>query len=474
MTKLLHPSMRRLILRRLRLALLEKEGGMLMQVLVLIVLFSGLVGLILLLHLMQYRFIRQDVHRARAEYLAEAGVYAMMDHLQRDPTAWAGVDTLLSVRSEGDVRVQVEPFGGYLWLRATSRVNRSRAVLQALVGQRPGAPYETAIYQWDTESSLNVAGEAHVKGDVVVGPRGLITSSFRGFPFTGSVDGTVFTTPDLEPPVLDLTLLEVTLAQGLTLLAAPPPNSALSLPEGIPPLLQEQDVHVVPGDLILGPADSLFLASARTVVATGTIEVVGPLSFAPGVRLIAGETMRLSGQIVGRDGLFIGREGVDLRGVRRCSGQFLSPRLIRVAGATHLDYPSVLYVGGEATDVDGGLVLADQAQVDGIVVHPPLEEEPVLRRGRIIVGDQAQVRGAIVNGHETELHGLLEGTLLTYQLYFYDSPSDYVNWLRDATVDVSQRPLEYLVPLGLGAAETPRLHVLRWYDHHRVDRSSPT
>jgi hypothetical protein len=38
-----------------------------------------MIGLVLAVYLVQYRFIRQDVHDVQARYIAEGGVYAAID-----------------------------------------------------------------------------------------------------------------------------------------------------------------------------------------------------------------------------------------------------------------------------------------------------------------------------------------------------------------------------------------------------------
>lgn len=439
----------------------EERGSGLLATLLMITVVAVLIGAVVTLHLAQYRFIRRDAHRLQARYAAEAGVYIAIDSLQRNPF-WRPARAVMNLPEEQTSRVSVERFGGYLFIRSEALYRRSQSTVRALVAEVPPADFHKAVYLWDIESSMHVAGTTDITGDIVVGSRGLKKSAFKRRRFTGQLEGAVHKIPDLKEPFFDGHFLHGTLDDlerylGGSSPTVPPADEERPLAKHLP---GENRVHRVAGSLRLTEADSLLLRDPVTVVAQGNLTLEGPLHFQPGTVFIAGQTLSIKEEITGREGLFFGRRRLETSGRMHLSGQFFSRESVHVAAEAYLDYPSVLYVAGEAAEQGGGITVEDDAVVNGTLVHPPLGTEPAIPQGRIIIEPAAQVRGAVFNAHETEFHGTLYGALLTHQLYFYESPTSYVNWLKDAVIDVSERPIKYLLPVGF--ARVPRLAVLRW------------
>jgi hypothetical protein len=433
----------------------EQAGSSLLVTLVLITLMTAMISAVIVLYLAQYRFIRRDAHRLQARYAAEAGVYVALDSLRRNPY-WRPVDTGFDLPEGQMSRVTVEAFGGYLYIRSTAPYRRSRGTVRALVGEIPPAAFHNAIYLWDTESSLHVAGTTRITGDIVVGRRGVQQSTFKRRRFTGRIDGQVHQVPDLKPPFFDALERYLVGSPG----SSPPPEERLPLAKRLP---GENRVYLAAGSLRLTEADSLLLRDPLTVVARGDLTLEGPLRFQPGTIFITAQRLTIGGAVTGYEGLFFGRESIEMSGAVYLSGQFFSRKDIRITDEAYLRYPSVLYVTGEAAETGGGIFVEDGAVVDGTIVHPPLDPPPAIPRGRIVVEPAAQVRGAVFNAHETEFHGACYGALLTHQLYFYESPTSYVNWLKDAVVEVDERPIPYVLPLRFSL--TPRLAVVNWEVH---------
>lgn len=443
----------------------EEEGKSLLLTLVLIAVLTILVSSIWALYLTQYRFLRRDAHRLQARYGAEAGVYWAIDSLQKNPM-WTTPGYDLSLPGDQRSRLTIEPFGGYIFIRSESHYRRSRSVVRVLVGEAPPVAFDHAVTMWDGTSSLQVAGDTHIRGDVVVGRRGLEQSTYRRRRFTGDVDGTVHAVDDMEPPFFDEAFLQrsVTMLDSLIDAAAALDGGEEDRHERVPYWMPTANpTYVVTDDLVLTEADSALFSGPVTVVAQGNLILRGTLDVKRGSILLGGNGLFLEGGVRGRGGLFYGRTGVRIEGAVRCGGQFLSRRFVHVGASAYLVYPSMLYVTGEAIAEGRTIWLEAGAAVNGTVVHPPVSPEPDIPRGRVVIEDGALVRGGLYNAHETEFHGTLLGSLLTYQFYFYESPTSYVNWMKDSRVDVSERPIQYLVPLQF--REAPELVAFHWDVH---------
>ena len=64
-----------------------------------------------------------------------------------------------------------------------------------------------------------------------------------------------------------------------------------------------------------------------------------------------------------------------------------------------------------------------------------------------IIEEGAIVRGVYFNSGITEHKGKILGTLLTQNFQFYESPTSYINWIREGEIDLSLRPRKLAIPL---------------------------
>lgn len=438
----------------------EEDGGALPAVLALITVLVTTAGVIAAINLLQYRLIRRDVHRVEARYAAEAAIYLALDSLAHN-VAWQRADTLLPVPTGYTARVEVEPFGGYTVVRSTVTVQSVVYRLRALAGEVPADLFHSALVVTDTESVVSICGRSRVTGSIRVGERGFRAVPYRGRRFVGSVEGEVFRIPDLDRPYFDvqpvllvLDAFEQMLEDALTggeEDARPPPT--IGLPS-------ENLVRAFASDATLTAADSLWLATPTTVLVRGDLTLEGPLYLPAGTQFVAGGTLRVGGALAGGPAVLYGKQAVVVDEGVTAALQVLSRRRIHVAPGAHLQFPSLLYVAGEGAAIGEGILVDSSAVVDGTVMHARLPEEPRSPRGLVTIKPHALVRGAVFNPHGTQHQGRIHGSLVTHRLYFYDSPTHYVNWLLDAEVDVSARPWPYLLPARF--SERPVYEVLAW------------
>lgn len=431
------------------------EGSALVAVLAVVTLVTVLMGTVLAVQVVEHRFFRRDVHRVQARYLAEAALYLALERLQNDPS-WRADSAAVPLPDGSRGVVAVASFGGYLRVRAAARRGRSRHTVQALVGAAPPEAFSHAIYLWDAPTRVVLAGGARVVGSVVVGPQGIGGGAFEGRRFTGAHEGAVLTHAVVAAPSFDARYLEAGRVACAAFEGARPGGGA-TIPA---PVYGE-------GDLRLTAADQGRLEHPITVAAAGDLVVEGPLTFPAGTIFSAGGTLVLRGAVRGREGLFCAGQDVVVGAGVQAAGQFLAGAQVAVGGDAYLSFPSLLYAAGEAVPGRAGIVVADRAAVDGLLLQAPRKAPSEQLHGHVVIGTGATVRGAVYSAHETELHGTLYGSLVAPRLYFYASPTGYVNWLRDAVIDVSQRPGGLVVPLGFGAS--PRLAVLAWQTHTRED-----
>lgn len=441
----------------------DDRGGALATTLVVTTLLSLAVSLAFTAALGHGRFVRQSVHRLQAQYAAEAGLYTALETLRQRRLLWPADSVFVLPRNQRS-RVSVEPFGGYLLVRSVAEAGRSRFTLRALVGAEPPTGFRRALVVWDPSVPLTLNGAVHVRGDVVVGERGLDTSStLGGHPFTGRIEGDVLRAPTRQPPFFDPALFDETVARCEALLdrrtaAAPdsPPRYTRSSRAARMP--SENPVRLAGRRTAFGPADSLLFREPVTLVAPGDLTLHG-LRLEPGTIVAAGGRLTLS-DLTGEQSLFFAHDSIRISGPTRLSGPFFSRTHISIGRGVRLTYPTVLYLTGDAANQGGQIHLAGNGVVDGLVIHPSVDPPPRASYGRIVIAPGAIVRGAVFNGHETEIHGAVHGALVTRRTYLHraETGTHYVNWIRHALLDARARPAPFLVPLGFSLR--PRLAVL--------------
>lgn len=448
-----------------------EDGSALVTVLVLVAIASTLVGLVLSHAALRHRFVQRDVHRLQARYVAETGVVRALDRL--DGTL-RPLDVVLDVEGEGGqtipCSVHVEPFGLLARVRATASVRGERWTIGALAGMTPPPAVENALVFGDDRSNLTLTGSTRVTGPLHVGARGVETSSLRGQRFTGAIEGDVDRDPQVALPTFDDAGQNV-LDRAGRWLRSPPPGARASWENPARAARHNgRRVFYVDGGLSLSAADQSVFDAPALVLATGDVSLEGALTLAPGSIVVAGRTLRVAGDVRGSNVLLVGRKGVFAGGRIRLSAQLVSESQIAVGGEARFDDPSLAYVERP----DGRVRLSGTAHIDGWVLVPNTSDDVSNRDPEVVVSDSASVRGALYNVATTELHGTVLGSVLARRFAFYQSPTHYVNWVKDAVVDVTRRPAPFVAPFGFDAS--PRPQIITWSNEQRPfgSPSSPT
>ncbi len=456
----------------------SEQGSALVSVLTIVVILTIMVGTILSVETIQQRFIHRDVERLQLLYEAEAGVYRAMQLLRENPFLEVS-DTLLILTENLASIVSIESVGGYYHIRSTTGppndIRQRQMVVLATVAERVPSEFRRAVYLWDKTSRLNVAGRTVINGDIEVGQRGVSQNTIAGIRYTGESNGVSRFNPEITPPFFDDRLLQRSLSDfdraisdSLQRINAYAKNAEVTSSVLLP---GELPIYFVEGDLLLTPADSALLIHPLMVIASENLEIEGPLRYAAGSHFLAGNRVRLQGQIQGENGVFYGRQSLSTSDNTAISGQLLSRREIVIRDGSYVFYPSLLFLGGSVDDYTGTIDIQGKSIVEGSLIHGHLLEEPKEARGHIIIGKDALVIGGIYNPYGTELHGTVHGSVLTHHFFFYRSPTRYVNWLLDVSIDTALRPENFHVPLLFNA--NPDLIVIDWEVSHPTSVFAP-
>lgn len=432
----------------------NEDGSSLIAVLIIITIISLLIGSVMMGMVIQNRFIQRDIDQLQLRYTAEAGIFHFLadSTLSILPLADSLVVHLFD--STEKAIIEVEPFGGFL--SVTSRVNSRKDAksIRTLVGNQPTTVFRNAVVLGDMHSTLNLTGGTNIHGDIAVGPLGVQRRAFKGKRFEGSVKGNVLKSEESVFPEFDKTLIQAEIAYCDSLLTSPP-DRAIPLKKGKINFsnvdeINPGEIFIVNGDLEINSSKELILPENIMLIVTGNLVLKGPVVFSSFSRFIAGKNLIITGEFQGRNAIFYAGENLEIEGESSLAGQFIANNEIIIKGDTYLRYPSLLYLKGEVDEGirSGRLELSGSSVVEGTLLIPGPEEAITEDETRLVVSEGSTVIGSLYNTGQTELHGRVLGSVLTLQFYFYHSPTAYINWLKGATVNVEERPENYVIPIG--------------------------
>lgn len=443
----------------------NEEGSALATVLVIAVVISLFIGAILSGIVLQSRFIQKDINSFKALYVAEEGVYRFLNEYSITDNFQANQTVILSNGDEAEITAT--PFGGFLDVESTTQIYNQQRTVRVLTGDKSSSVFRAAIALGDTNSALTVTGSTVVKGDMITSGRGIQTESFKGVPFRGSLEGI---RPQFNEenaiPILSTNLFELQelafneLFENQNLRRF---NSQYNGSSSLVPNLQKDTLYYTENTEWISNQRVLFPMDL-VVIVDGNFIINGDYQFSPFTKVIVRDTLLVGGAVSGKNVLLYAGKSIQIGGGASISAQVLSEGTIAIRDDAYLKYPSLVYSSKEFYEEGAREVINIRGQsiVDGTVIYPIQTNTFNQDLFRVRIDTNATVRGSIYNLGQTELLGTVLGTVITNQFYFYDSPTSYINWLKDVTIDVSQRPENYVLPFGF--TDSTNYAILDWYE----------
>ena len=389
------------------------------------------------------RFIQKDINKTKAIYAAEEQLF---EYLNNPETQHSGI--------------QIEFQNGFERVQSSAIVGNTSITVQAIVGETRNRPFQLSTVVLDSRNTLTLTGNTILKGDYAISNNDITTSSFRGFPFRGTLEGspardTVSVNLDYSKYQQKYEAYEALFEEAnLNRFQIRNINSIQA------ELTQNDTIYVSESiELELGVE---VLSESITLIVDGNLSLSGSMNLPDFSEIIVRDSLILSDSLIGNFIQIFAGDYLTIKDDVQLSAQVISGGSIEVYDRAYLTYPSVLYsqkdafAGGSTSAIS----LNDQAIVDGTILFP---FEPSLinqEQLKVTVDTTALVRGAIYTKGLTELFGSIYGTVITDQFSFYESPTSYFNWIKDATIDLSQRPPGFVIPIGF--SDSARYEILDW------------
>lgn len=426
----------------------EEQGSALITVLIIALIVALFIGAVLGGIYLQSKFIQRDINRTKALYKAEQQAFEFLN---------SGI----SPDSTGNITST--DFGGYQLIYSSSRVSDQEVKLELLFGAIPDSIFNYAVALKDTNSALNITGSTVIKGDVATRSNEVSKSTFKGFPYRGTFEGEA-RKENMNKffPSFDYSSIENQLETFESFFAERDVDRFLAsslneLEESI-----EGDTVYFEDSQEWELSEVLLISKKAVVIVNGNLSITGNGNLGEFTTFIAKDSLSIGGSIKGTHNLVSAGMVIEIKDQAQINAQLLSRGRIIIKDKAYLSYPSLVYSTtttylGEQPEV---IHFQDESIVDGTVMYPIETGTFNQEQFRIKVDENAIVRGSIFNLGQTELDGSVFGSAFTKQFYFYESPTTYINWLKDSEIDHSQRPEEFVVPMGF--SDSTRYIVLSW------------
>ena len=460
--------------RNIFLALEAEEGYALASVLYLVTILSLLAASIVAIKYYANQGALLEIAKVRCDYAAESGIARALSSMSPKEALSSVIENQkilnFHFEDECEAAVEVNRWGAYLRFKSLGNYGKLTSRRSALVGELPGAPYKNALVFASSGHQLILAGSSSIKGSVVTGLPGTATGNLkdRTSPIKVPIEGNVRKEALPLLPEFDVTSIRGELNEFDKMLSDPSDevrsgrrrivvdkvgNYSLSeITDSIDQILLNGSITLT-GKISRKDAPLYIVARGMVILASG-IQLNGLIS------VFSSSTIEIEKGAIIDQAICYSRKSIRLQEGADISCQCFAPS-ITLETRSIARYPSILLSLTE-TDHDSAkqeIILKGGAKAEGSVAILSagniFQPEPLLS-----LNEGSRVTGAVYSDRKMTLDGVVEGTVLTKDFYFYEAPTMYLGWLRSGVIDRTALPSGFLCPSG--GSSNSELAVLDW------------
>lgn len=442
--------------------MIDEKGSALSTVLIMLVIVTVFLGAVISGVFIQNRFIQQNINASQARYTAESGIYLFLvrtsyTDIVSDTTASFVID------DNNKAIITARPFGGFIEMYSTADYKGQKKIIRVLIGEEASDVFQNAVVLGDTTTELSVTGRTSIKGTILTGQFGVRTTNFKGYSFSGSLEGVQEKKKGALLPVYnsDFIAAQLEAFEYHFQKKSYPVAGYMNLFDSS---LSAGDTLYFFENIFWNDENYIKMPDDITLFVSGNLIVNGNIELGMFNKIVVRDTLQISGNISGQHTLFYAGKSLQIGGAAKISCQCISGNEIVIRDDAYLQYPSFLYTEQEynSTPQNEIIHIRGNSVVDGTIVYPAGQNQFSTENFKIKIDEKALVRGGIYTLGQTELSGKVYGSVLSRQFYFYESPTSYINWLKDVDIDISQRPEDYVIPVGFN--NRPKYKVIEWME----------
>lgn len=443
-----------------------EDGYALASVLFLVTVVSVLCAIILRVELGERRTLLKNIDIIKSQLASENGIVLALALIQSQPSA----DSTFSMSFDdgSSVNVEVYPWGLFTGVRSQGLSHKCESLRSALLASSLTDSEKKAFVLGNLQHGLVFTGSAKINGDVAVGPMGVSTGNLRNYsapraiPITGkksTLSGPQWfvDTLDLSHHVLNVKIL-VSLARRFN--ANQDNSNNVMECKGLLDLRQINDaiVYVFCSgpltlmDTIMRRVPPLYIVAHGAVSFRPDVFMSGPISICSTDSIVVPPSVSITNSILTSEkSILFQSEG---------SLQLFSP-IIHLSSSAVARYPSAVasVCFADTPGTIQNIQFDDGSKIEGtVIMHRAASTS--MDKAVVSLAPGATVVGGIYTDAYLTLDGTVDGYVRAFDLYFYDSPTTYLGWMRQGLIDRTLLPNGFLKPIGISKEETSK--VLSW------------
>jgi hypothetical protein len=449
----------------------DEHGYALPSVLFLITILSLVILSILTLQYLQRQNVQTAAARVKADYAAQSGISKILAEIKSKsnlPLIGLVIERSYDLGDGEKVSVSMEWWGLYLYVRSIGSFRKTNETRFTLAGQTPTERFKNAVVFANSNHQLVLTGYAHIKGDILVGPPGVSIGTLANYPTPRvmPIEGKVRRDPKIDIQNFDISgqynyydaLLNGAIPRGVE-------------QSGIQYLQSGSLLHISNG--IIKPETKCVFVKGPAIIENTLIRRDNPLYIVIDGEAAFGTDVNIGGVVciassksirIHRaaqiDGAVLcSRKEVIVESNANLTAQIIAPSILIEQGAKML-YPSALvsYIKKNSKEPQKGIIIKNDGQIEGTVIA--YAEDNTNNEVCLNVESAAKVSGFVICNTSMAIEGSINGCVQTKDFYFYESPTTYYGWLRNARIDREALPKSALMTVGIDGVS--KLQVLDW------------
>lgn len=404
--------------------------------------------LILFLAVFSYSTARYGVHvksqyALRARYLAESGINHTLHQFETSSLTnafFAHAPVTTQIDSYGSYTIATRPYGAYLLLTSQGKTGSQVCTARAVIGRAPDSLLKNALVLIDERFPLTVTGATQINGDILSGAiditsgqidgQGIYQERFHnGNHIIGSPKTLVSSSPDVIADYTKYINTQIA-SSGYEV------STSLVLRKEDSKYLDEHKIIHVAGNLEINGLDYLSYDSLITIKVDGWAIIRGRTRLEGLIEILADRFILVQDNASLTGGVYYAGDSLVISDDCRFASQGITERPISVRDRARVEYPSALIslVSGKNEGDQATINLSTRKRLSSVCLLIPSDTSSQQLREKIYVDSGVSLEGVMYSPGYVDLRGNVDGAVVTYDFWYYQAPTTYINWLRNAKI----------------------------------------
>jgi|GEM_PF-5914415 len=414
---------------------IQKDKGSALHTVLFIIVLISLMLMIFIGHFVhQHRYIRSGLEAIQTHYHAESGIVEWLasENSGLQTLLPGGIETLLPLSCGDSVVIRYDNWG--VFQRIYSREAGQLTGIRATVGYANADEFSTGLMVEPFPQSLIVCEDTRLYSNVRCGPHNVRAQRLQDIPYSGErpVYGQVYTSRiDQRPRVLH-SKVKAILQHQTNLKNLKRLSLSDIVTERTNKIRLTQSRGIYEADFFTHSDSTLTILGPGKLLITDASFFQRNLSIRDEVEILILVESRIGSNIDLKDVVLFSNAPLHFQSIRAEQLQVISSHEVTLKGNSILTDNSIILSVPEENGI--GISIGGQTTIDGSIclINDGTKPEDWLSIIRISEG--VELTGLLYSDWLLNLSGEITGSCVTSRFYFYQSPTHYFNWIRNATI----------------------------------------